>query len=258
VTDASPNGFVEIGPNGVQVLTRNIMLKDEFVQFAPLSGVSASTRGIYYMFFESGTYEGISEGALIFDRNVPATPLTVTTLAAKAAYTDNDTSELYVVEDGQIKLWDSDANNRFPFEWKSKEFILPTPQNFGAIEVYADFDDLEDAEALQAEIAAIIAANQAQFALSTDLQGSINSNMLNVRPMNASLLQDVQQAVDDRFVLFILYADDEEKFRIRLSSKGVYRLPAGFVSDRYKFEVQGNVTLRHIKIGRTVAELKQV
>jgi hypothetical protein len=258
VTYASPNGFVEIGPNGVQVLTKNIMLKDEFAQFSPLSGVAASTRGIYYMFFESGTYEDINEGALIFDRNVPATPLTVTTLAAKAAYTNKDTGELYVVENGQIKLWDASAQNRLPFEWASKEFILPTPQNFGALELYADFDDVEDAEALQAEIAAITASNQAVFALGGDLQGAMNSNMLNVRPMNGSVLQDVSQAIDDRYILFILYADEEEKFRIRLTARGIYRLPAGFVSDRYKFEVQGNVTLRHLKIGRTVAELKQI
>lgn len=259
VTYASPNGLVEIGPNGIQVLTKNILLKDEFSWFNPLSGVSVSTQGIYYMFFTSGTYENITTGALVFDRNVPGTPLTLTTINTGAAYVDKTTGELYVVEDDKIKKWDANPANRLPFEWVSKEFILPQPENMGAIELYADFNDVDDAEALQEEAAAILASNQAIFVSGDDLLGNFNDAvLLDTNEFNGSILQNPSQPVDDRYVLFIVYADDEEKYRIRMTQRGLYRLPAGYVSDRYKFEVQGNVTLRHIKVGRTVAELKQV
>lgn len=255
VTYVSPNGFIEIGANGVQVITKNLFLKDELALYNITAANSTSSRGVYYMFFRQGTGD-TTNGALIFDRNTPATPLTETNLAADTAWTDPETAEIYVVQENEIKQWDSDSVNRLPYEWKSKTFVMPKPVNFGAMDVYADFDDIEDAERLQALLAEIIAYNQALWAISADLESTFNEVTLNIHTFNGSILRDIPTVVDDRYLLIQIYADGVLKQSINVTQRGIYRLIGEYKSDTYEIQANGNVSLRHIKIAETVNELK--
>jgi hypothetical protein len=257
VTYASPNGLVEIGPAGAQIITRNVMTKDEFLKYSPLSSLGVSTQGKYFMFYESAD-DQFPNGALIFDRSLAATPLTQTTLIAIAAWVDQEDANLYIVEDGEIKLWEGDAFNALPFEWTSKEFILPQPVNLGAIEIYADFGEISSGADLQDQINQIIADNQAIFGSLTDLKGEFNDAMLNVFQVNGSVLGSIPQTVDDRFIEVIVYAEGKERQRITATERGVKRLVDGYKSDRFQFTLSGNVPLRHVKVAETVKELRSM
>jgi hypothetical protein len=258
VTYASPNGIMEIGPGGPNLITRNIMLKEEFSIYSPSTAFAKSTQSQYFMFYQSGLVDP-EIGVLIFDRNVASTPLTLSTIPASAAWVDNADASLYVVgSDNTVLKWEGDTFNRLPFEWTSKEFVLPEPVNMGAIEILADYEDIESAEELQTEIAAIIASNQAIFAANSNLLGSLNNQTLNTYMVNGSLLAPVPQAVEDRFILIIIYADGIERHRLSATSRGVYRLPAGYKSDLWQFTLNGNIPLRHVKLAETVTELKSL
>jgi hypothetical protein len=257
VTYASPNGLVELGPGGPQIITRNVMTHEEFGQFSPVSALAASTQSRYFMFFESGTYD-FSKGCLIFDRHLPATPLTTSTLIANAAWTDPQDSKMYVVDHGEILEWEGDQVNAIPFEWKSKEFITPDHINLGAVEILADFGNIGLAEDLQAEVAQISQNNQVIFNAGGDFLGEFNDTTLNTYELNGSVLSSIPQQAEDRFVVFILYVDGEEKYRTQVTRRGIYRLPAGYKSDRFQFGLSGNVELRHVKVAETVLGLKQL
>ena len=257
VTYASPNGLVEIGPGGPNLITQNVMLREQFIKLSPLSAIGVSTQGRYFMFYQSAD-DDIENGCLVFDRRIAATPLSQLSFIASSAWVDKEDANLYVVEDGEIYLWEGDAFNSLPYEWISKDFILPEPVNFGAIEVYADFGTIVDADLLQQQQSQIVAANQAIFAGATTLNGEFNEATLNTYEFNGSILGSIPQQVEDRFVLVIVYADGVEKQRITLTGRGAKRLIAGYKSDTYRFAASGNIPLRHIKVAETVRELKSL
>jgi hypothetical protein len=255
VTYASPNGLIEIGPGGPNLITQNVLLREQFIKLSPSTSIGVSTQGRYFMFYESAV-DDIVNGCLVFDRRIPATPLSQVSLDASTAWVDQEDAQLYIVERGEIYLWEGDVVNALPYEWISKDFILPEPVNFGALEVYADFGSISTAELLQQQQDQIAAENQQTFNVSTTLKGEFNEHRLNQFELNGSILESIPQTVEDRFVLVIVYADGEEKQRITLTERGAKRLIAGYKSDTYRIAASGNIPLRHIKIAETVRELK--
>lgn len=252
---ASPNGICMIGPGVAGLTTGNVMLRDDFQKFNPSTLRSAVYAGKYFGFYQQGT-EYLQNGGLILDRTIPATPLSLTSVQADACYVDPETAEMYFLAQNRIQLWEGDKYNQFPFEWLSKRFVFTSPANLGAFELDADFDSIEAAEQLQELIAQIIAANQALFATGADLEGSINSKVLNHFDLNGSILQNVPSDVDDRYVQVTVYCDDKLIHSGIYTKTGVYRLPSGYKGQAFEVKLAGNIELRYIKMAETAKELK--
>jgi hypothetical protein len=255
VTYASPNGLVGIGPGQAGLMTGNVMLKNDFEKFNPQTLRSAFFAGKYFGFFNDGT-ETIADGAFILDRNLSATPLSLTTLVAQACFVDPEDGNMYVVEESEIKEWEGDLYNNLPYEWVSKRFVFTAPANLGAIEVEADFDSIEEAEILQERVAQLIAQNQAIWASNVPLQGMFGSQVLNYFGMNGSILNDIPENVDDRYLLVEVSCDDELIYTGQYTQRGVYRLPSGHKGQSFVIKVNGNIELRYLKMAETVKELK--
>ena len=254
VTYASPNGLVGIGPGQAGLMTGNVMLKNDFDKFNPQTLRSAFFAGKYFGFFNDGT-ETITDGAFILDRNLQATPLSLTTLAAQACFVDPEDGNMYVVEDAEIKEWEGDIYNTLPYEWVSKRFVLEAC-NLGAIEVEADFDSIEEAEILQERVEQLIAQNQAIWASGVPLQGTFGSQVLNYFLMNGSILNAIPALVDDRYLLVEVNCDDQLIHTAQYTQRGVYRLPSGHKGTNFVVKVNGNIELRYLLLAETVKELK--
>lgn len=257
VTYASPNGLILIGASGPAQLTENIMLKDEFALYNPESMRSAFFAGKYLAFFSDSDTD-IKNGALILDRNLAATPLSVTSILSSSSFVDPATAQLYIVDENQIKLWEGDPYNNLPYEWRSKRWVFTAPDNMAALEVEADFTNIQEGIDLQARVAAIIASNQAIFATGTNLLGSINARTLNTRELNGSLLETIPAVVDNRYLLVEVFVDDKLVHSKQYTSRGVYRMPAGYKGQIFEVKINGNIELRYLKMASSPKTLKQI
>lgn len=252
---ASPNGICMVAPGNSGLQTGNVMLRDDFQKFNPTTLRSALFAGKYFGFYVGGT-ETITDGAFILDRNISATPLSLSTITSDACFVDMETANMYIVYGGEIQAWDSDTQNTMPFEWLSKRFIFTAPTNLAALEVDADFDNLKEGAALTARAAQIKASNQALFASSANLNSTLNTQLLDQREVNGSILQTIPATVDNRYLLIELRCDDRVLFTGQYNKRGVYRLPSGFKGQAFEVRITGNIELRYVKMAETMKELK--
>lgn len=252
---ASPNGICGIGSGMSGVTTNNVMTRDEFQRFNPASFRCAVSGGKYFAFFEQAT-ESIEAGGFILDHLVQATPLSLTTINAGALFVDQETANLYLTQDLEIKEWDSDVYNVMPYEWLSKKFVFSAPANLGAIEVNADFANIAEAEALQARIERLLAQNRVIFTSTSDLQGTLNAKELNYFSIDGSIMLDIPGVVDDRYLLVTLIVDGKTIYAGQYTTEGVYRLPSGYKGQIFEVKINGNIECRYLKLAETVKELK--
>ena len=252
---ASPNGICVIGAGTAGLTTGNIMLRDDFKKFNPSSLSSAVYAGKYFGFFTDGT-EFIPNGCLILDRTLPATPLSLSSLTATACFIEPETADFYIAQDGQVQLWEGDTINNLPYEWLSKKFIFTQPTNLGAIEINADFDNIQQAEDLQKRIEEIIAANQAIFNTGVPLQGTFNDAVLNNFQFDGSILGSIPQVVDDRYLLVEILCDGKSVHLNSYNANGVYRLPATYRGLSFEVLLAGNIECRYVKMAETAKELR--
>lgn len=257
ITYASPNGLVTIGASGPSLITQNILLRDEWTAYNPSSMRSAFFAGKYFAFFSDSTTT-VANGAIILDGNLPNTPLSITSLQSAASFVDPATASLFVVENNEIKQWEGDTLNSLPYEWRSKRWIFNAPDNMGAIEIDADFNNIQEGLDLQSRIDAIVASNQAIFTSGANLLGSANSTPLNVYELDGSILQTIPDVIDDRYLLVEVYVDDRLIHSKQYTQRGVYRMPSGFKGQAFEVKVNGNIQLHYIKMANTAKALKQL
>lgn len=258
VTYASPNGLVVIGPGQAGLVTKNVMLRDDFQVFAPTSLKSVFYAGKYIGFFTGSLDPALNNGAFILDSNITATPLTTTTISTNAVFVDIDTANFYLVIDNQICLWEGDPYNSLPYEWISKKFVLTAPANMGAIEVSGQFASIEDAAALQEAIAQAAAANAVVFASGVSLEGAFNERVLNSLTLNASILTYLPRVVDNRYLLIEVYCDGRLIHQHSYSKDGVFKMPSGYKGQLFEVKINGNIELRYLKMAETASELKNL
>jgi hypothetical protein len=252
---ASPNGVVKISQGFAGISTRALFTRAEWQVYRPESMLGAVLDGRYYLFCDSPSNGFV--GALILDRNEAASPMTTTTMFTTAAYPEPTSAALHVLESDEIKVWEGSVNEFLPFEWRSKTFILPRPVNFGAAQIEADFGDVRLSESLAEQLAALIAANQALFAVTTDFQSTVGMNgPISSGLVAGSVLTPLPPSnVDGRNLTLIVYAQGKQVALITVKNSLAIRLPSGFKADRWEFQLDGNVPVRHLKVAETSKEL---
>jgi hypothetical protein len=252
----SPNGIVKISQGFAGVSTSSLFTRDEWQRKKPATMLGAVLDGAYYLFWEDVTL-GI-ERCLILDRNEVASALTETTVHTKAVFVDPTSAQLYFSVNSKVNEWEGNPNSLLPYEWLSKLFIFPRPLNFSALQLEANFEDVDLANALISENAEIIAANQALFASGVDLMGTLNSHVVNGMYVNGSLMAETLDEVSGRFIQLSIYCGGVLVATKQVSDRKTYRLPSGFKSDRWQFKITGNVPLKSIKFAETAKELSQL
>lgn len=246
---ASPNGMVLVSAGGAMNATRNMFTRKEWQVYNPQSILGRMVDGKYIGFYE--TYvEPLKRGAIILDRYIQQSPLSVCSFHATAAYVEPTQSSMYIAVDNEIKEWEGDLLNSLPYEWLSKQFILARPLNLGAMQVDADFGDISAGAELAERIKAIKDENIVNFGVG-DLLGAINASPMNTYSMNGSRLKDIPVEVDDRYVLVTVIADGSTKATMAIKSRNAVRLPSGFKADRWEFKINGNIPLKHVKIAES-------
>ena len=252
---ASPNGIVAIAPGSTDVVTRALFTRDEWSAYLPTSIVGAIYQNMYLAFYESGN----TKAALVITRG-DTPPLVTLAVPGYAIFLERTTANVYTVDSSDNKIYQLDAdpvNNLF-FEWKSKKFVMPSPSNFGALKLQADWVYIADTSSYNTYVAAIIAANQAIWAAGTPLGGRVDGAAVNIFAINGSILTPIPNAADVRNVQVVINADDAQVFSAGITDQEPVRMPAANKNYVYEVKLTGNAPIRQFRMASTIGELKQI
>lgn len=124
----TPEGLMQAGVNGVNLVSREHYGKDEWAALAP-SSIEAYPYAGKYIAFHTG-------GAFVYD---PATSdlSRLTGVTATAGFHDPANGDLYLQVGSDIVKWDAGVGT-MTYTWKSKIFVAPSPLSLGACQVFAD------------------------------------------------------------------------------------------------------------------------
>jgi len=246
VAYASPNGVAVAGPGQVQVVTRNLITKDLWLDADNYMVVpslrASSVNGGYYCWgsvlpgcFEPSAFDpdnflqddftGAYRGAFIdlANQRVAFTKL-FNESPTYNCYTDTWTGEAFAIRDGKVQWLDiGPTRAREPFLWRSKVFSMPNKRNIEALRVW--FDTLPDSP----------------------------------EPNPVRNTAPVQALADDQLGLVRIYADGRLVMTRELRSDGEFmRTPSGFKASDWQIEIEGRVRVTDIEMATTAKELADV
>ena len=133
---ASPDGLVSISSAGVQLLTKDLLSREQWAAYNPSSIRGFVHDNRYHMLY---TTVGGTRGAAVFDFSGQGAPMQLSDFnaatAVTAGYSDARSDTLYLAQGTNIVRFN--AGSPLSYTWRSKTFRTPAPMNFGAAMVLA-------------------------------------------------------------------------------------------------------------------------
>ena len=251
----SNDGLVMVSSSGAQVVTKGLMTKQAWEKVNPWSIHSGQRDGRYFACHVKTTNGDVDAlEVAIFDTNREQPFVVRCDIIPDAMFFDIKTGSLYFCSGRSVFEFDPDGKPNMVMSWKSKEFIMPKPTNFGAILIEVDGGlTPDDEKAIQDQIAEDIAYNQTL--MTGPSVGDVNSNTLNEYELNGDNLIDVQRR-DYALSVFVV-ADDEIIATVNKVNR-MARLPSGFLARKWEIMVSGNLNVVEITMAQTGFELAGV
>lgn len=273
---ASPQGIIKNTGGLTELVTRQLFTRQEWQDFFSPTTVYAVPYGVEYVAFDT------TATGFIFSPTDPSTPLTQLDRFNNVVAVQQDaySGDVYLVTQNQVRLWDPSDTLPYTYQWKSKDFDLPKPVNFGAMRLKFNSGTIQ--------------ISPAQLAQYTDYNARrilkplnpINSGPINgVRtlaypgfttpgyapppeirnPIGASPLYTISQFLNlTAGATVVVEARDLMTsawvviFNGSLHTERIYKLPAGIKSDGYRVTIIGNTPVYSFAMAETAKELQQV
>jgi hypothetical protein len=274
VAYASNEGLVVTRANGeMGLVTGNLFDREDWNKLSPATMISAQLDGRYVAFYDQLLEDGTRQkGALFIDVSGNPSFLFRSDTYAQAARYGIPDSGLYYMPPGvaEVRQLDAPAAIKKTLYWRSKEFLLPYPENYGAIMIDLVPDATKtDAAADAALVAQITAANQALItagSIGGDIDGgapAVPPTVPNTPPaapidsfcINGDMLTPLPHPTATTLTVGI-YADD-----VRVASVGegnrALRLPGGFKARKWEIDVYTNARIERIIIAKTMDDMKR-
>ena len=252
-------GLVFVSGTLPTLATAEIFTRLEWANFFPTTIVAKFFDGKY---FGNYTRTDGSVGSFIFSMAQGSRlPIFVeTNIFSFAAYSDLISGFYYYVQNNVLLQWDAASQPYSTIDWWSKDYEFPKPLNFGAAKLEATFA----ADSGQAAMnAAIIAANAALLAAlqvppgQTDtvygFLGDVEVGSLEVAGDGYGVI-----GVGASAAIFTMYTNDAVRFVKTVYDNNVFRLPAGYKSDRYSFRISGPLIVHAVLIAETPQGLEKI
>lgn len=262
----SINGLVLANLDGVRVITQDILTKEEWASYNP-GNLIAAPLGLQYIAFNSENF------GIVFNPTEPTTKLVELDrfTGVTGIETDPYTGNVNLIMQDRAWEWDPEGSERLFWRWKSKLYQTPTPMNFGAARINFDAADYDITEDVQGYY---LPYNQSRFtagALNTlgghvlcgEPQGAdlvVGWTEPELRaPLGGDLLYPINQILlQQPAVRLIVYAREEVVFDHVINTERIVRLPGGFKSDLWQFELIGNTTVYSVQVAETPRGLAAV
>jgi hypothetical protein len=266
---ASVQGIISIGLGGLQLATRTLFTRQEWYEKYNPGGVKAVPYGLQYIAFDT------PQTGFIFSPAEQLAPLTDIDRFnnVEGIQIDSYTGDVYLVRANRVALWDPIDTIPYSYQWKSKVFDIPTPVNFGALQVKFRNEELEiDQDAV------------AEYTAFNTIRITTPLNCVNLAPVNTVQTRDIPSfpyaqnktptggsplfnltalmvstpAVTIRVFARRQDSTTEEVFSYTVTDEGVYRLPADFMSDVWQVEIVSNTDVYSFAIAETAKGLAGV
>jgi hypothetical protein len=251
----SHDGLVVVSSAGARVVTDQLMTRNDWLKTAPDRFVSGQFFGLYFASYEYIDPAGNARrGSFIIDLTGQEAFMKRTNYEADATFYDIATGKLYLCMGQDIYEWDAlDSENEI-LVWRSKQYVVAKPTNFGVILIEGStVQSAEEEAAEQAASDAAAAANAALFA-GASIGGELNGAPLNTYEINGDALNRVKSS---RYVSVRVYADGKAVATVSKLNQ-MARLPAGFLAQTWEVEVSANADIAQITLAGTAAELAGV
>lgn len=123
----SINGLVLANSNGAQVITQDILTKEEWATYTP-ENLFAAQLGLQYIAFNSANF------GIIFNPTEPGTKLIELDGfdSVDGIETDRYSGNVLLLVANKVLDWDTTNAERLNWRWQSKVYQFPEPLNFGA------------------------------------------------------------------------------------------------------------------------------
>ena len=252
---AGPNGVVSIAPGQSEIISRPLMTRDEWQEYAPSTMVGVLYQNMYLLFYEIGEIKS----ALVFLRG-DNPPLVTLDVDAQAVFVENTSASVFVVSsrDQNIYQLDADPVNNLFYEWLSKEFVLTEPTNFAVMKMQADWAFISDVAGFNELVNEINQQNQVIWNAGGALNSTLNEPMVNGMLLGGSTLIPQPAFADARNVQVFVTGDQELVFETPVTNQEPLRMPA--IDKRYVYEVRitGNAPVRTFRMATSIGELRNV
>lgn len=261
----SLNGLVLANSNGTQIITQDLLTKEEWARYNP-SEIYASQLGLQYIAFVSPSF------GFVFNPTEPQARLVEIDRFDDVVGIETDKYTGNVVLIRQDRAWDWDPENveRLFWRWKSKKWHFPKPLNFGALKLKFDTgvnDVTQDVFGYYGTY------NNSRFAAGP--LGTLGGHGVDMvqdpgqvsgwtepeltMPIGGDSLYPLNfMAQQVPSVRVIAYANDEKVFDFVVTDEQIVRMPAGFKRDVWQFELIGNTICYSFSVAGTGKELATV
>jgi hypothetical protein len=276
----SVNGMVLANGSGVNVITKDLVTKEEWAFFSP-STLYAAQLGLQYIAFSTSSF------GFIFDPTNPTSRLIELDnfTDVEGIETDRYSGNVLILSQDRVWEWDPELQDRLQWRWTSKLFQLPKPMNFGAARLQFDTGDQTN----EGNTEDYSTYNQALFTAINALPGigarlnTIGGGVIGGQPVKpatglvpTSALDEIKYPLggsmlyDEAFAEFIpssvrviVYVQAQGKpkkavFDKQITTEAIFRLPTGFKSDLWQIEMIGNTTVYSLQFAETPKQLADV
>jgi len=269
----SINGLVLANLNGVSIVTNDLVTKEEWDAYKPAS-IYAAQLGLQYIAFNAANF------GFLFDPMNPVAKFIEfdTFTKVEGIETDNISGNVLLLQNNRVNTWDPEGTTRLQWHWQSKLYHFPKPLNFGAARIYMDTGDTSSAPDITGKFAPY---NTAYFAAITAQPGVLDRlNALNHgalggsgvsfnkgldtdwtdpetrMPLGASALYPLTfMALTVPAVRFTVKVGIKTVVDTIVDTEAVIRLPTGFKSDLWQFELNGNVKVQIAETPKQLADI---
>ena len=251
----SNDGLVLVSSSGAQVATKGIMTRQAWDRINPDTIHSGQRDGRYFACYQKDNNGELVTEAAIFDTTGEQPFIIRSETSPDAMFFDLKTGNLYYANGSSILEFDSIGKPNQSMSWKSKEFIIPKPVNFGAILIEADTElTPEDEQAIQDQITQDIAYNQTLLA--GESVGDLNAAALNEYELNGDNLIEVTiNNGEFNYKTSVTVIADEQLVATVSTVNKMVRLPAGFQARKWELLVSGDMRIVQITMAQTGFEL---
>jgi len=254
------NGLIFSGPGGMVNITQQIMEPADWSAYNPSS--------LLVDYFEDKlfAFDSIGNDGFFIDFSTDPIQKVSLSIFAHASVVTDDGYFFIVADDTDIvdendppetmplalKKWEGADNDYLLFTWQSKEILLDNNTNFSVAKVILD-QDFYDAVIASLDLAAL---NAAVFAAGLTGALGIDGPLAGGHELASDEMYSLATVLLSSEVTFNLYADNELKKSKNIGSiKSVFRLPGGFLSDRYYIEITGYIPVKKIVLATSPDEL---
>jgi hypothetical protein len=263
----SLNGLVMVNAGGINVITTDVLTKEEWEDYNPRN-IFAAPLGLQYIAFNAPDF------GFVFNPTEPRTKFIELDFfdQVTSVTTDKYTGNVYILRAGRVFEWDPNTEERLYWQWRSKEFHFPKPVNLGAVKI----------KFLEQEAAFVVDdTNAAYYQTFNDRRILQPLNTLNMRPLGRAMRKDVNDVdftwtepqnrgplggselynfnpplnSQPAITRFKAWADGELIYDNTITGESIMRLPTGFKRDVWQFELSSNSNVYSVTIAGTGREL---